>query len=162
MTPVIEDDGFADYLDYSAGILTNSRASKKKSNKFRPSNSKKWNHQVINYHHGIFPRKAGSHGFVENRPDPWSHVVEIDINTSVEIEERDVQVAQLRLRGRSKDRTSSGHRHSWREPSVDLFTVNEESENVKCENNQATAEPAAEDHNDGTMLVPDMINRARL
>jgi hypothetical protein len=164
ITTVTDDDSFADYLDYSAGILTSSEASKKKkANKFRPSNSKKWGHQVVNYHHGIFPRKAElSHGFVENRLDPFSHVVEHDVNKFVETEECDVQIAQLRLRGRSKTRTSSGHRHSWREPSVDLFTVNEESENVQNEPCPAAIEPTAEDHNDGTILVPDMLNRARL
>jgi len=35
--------------------------------------------------------------------------------------------ATLPYRGRRSSRTLSGHRHSWREPSVDLWTVVEES-----------------------------------
>jgi len=171
ITPVTEDDGHADYLDFSAGILTTSEVSKKKHSKFRPSNSKKWGHQVVNYHHGTFPRKAESHGFVENRHDPWSHVVEYDIKTATDVDEGDVQVAQLRLRGRSKTRTMSGHRHSWREPSVDLFTVAEEAENAQNENGPVATSPATdntnvmsheEDHNEGMAHPSDINHRARL
>jgi len=166
----IEDDNSTDYLDFSAGILTSSEASKKKPSKFRPSNSKKWGKQVVNFHHGTFPRTVESHGFVENRHDPWSHVVEYDIKTSTDIEERDAQVVQLRLRGRSKTRTLSGHRHSWREPSVDLFTVDEEAENAKCETDQATPDTAAENaellsnerQNEVTTRLPDVSSRAKL
>jgi len=123
LTTVIDDDDYEDYLDFSAGILSSSEISRKKPSKFRPSNAKKWGHKVVNYHHGNFQRHEEQHGFVENRQDPWSHIVEHDIKNSSEPMEH---THQLRPRGRSKTRTLSGHRHSWREPSVDLFTVEEE------------------------------------
>jgi hypothetical protein len=173
ITPVTEDDGSMDYLDFSAGILTSSEVSqkKKKHSKFRPSNSKKWGHQVVNYHHGTFPRKTQLHGFVENRHDPWSHVVEYDIKIATDVDESDARVAQLRLRGRSKTRTMSGHRHSWREPSVDLFTVAEEAENPKGEVDPSAVYSAAEEAStisrkeayiEGMAELSDINHRARL
>jgi hypothetical protein len=165
ITPILDDED-EDFLDFSAGILTNSEVSKKKPSKFRPSNSKKWVRQVVNYHHGTFPRTAESHGFVENRHDPWSHVVEYDIKTSMEVEERDV--AQLRLRGRSKTRTLSGHRHSWREPSVDLFTVDEEVDtaqaaiDIDAPAKRAKTVTFAECDKDIPISLPDINTRAKL
>jgi hypothetical protein len=150
LEPVYDDedeDEYADFLDFSAGILTNSGASKKekKPSKFRPANAKKWHQKAVHHHHGTFQRHNEKHGFVENRLDPWSHVVEHDINTSAVSPERD---AQLRPRGRSKTRTRSGHRHSWREPSVDIFTVKEEADVVKEDATTGSAEheTSAADH----------------
>jgi hypothetical protein len=165
-TTVLDNEDDEDYLDFSAGILTSSEVSKKKPSKFRPSNSKKWGRQIVNYHHGTFPRTAEPHGFVENRHDPWSHVVEYDIKSSMEAEER--EVAQLRLRGRSKTRTHSGHRHSWREPSVDLFTVDEEADTAQATTDNNT--PAkktktvtfAASVDDIPIFLPDVNNRAKL
>jgi hypothetical protein len=119
------DDDDSDYIDYTAGIIASSdAASKKKSTKFRPSTAKKWDKQVVNFHHGTYQRREEEHGFVENRQDPWSHIVEQDIMAA----SHPIDISrQARPRVRSRTRTLSGHRHSWREPSVDIFPVAEEA-----------------------------------
>jgi hypothetical protein len=130
LSPITDDDDDDDiFLDFNAGIITSSEVIKKKPVKFRPSTAKKWDHKRVNYHHGAYSRKEKEHGFVENRLDPWSHVVEHDINRSLEdLDGSDLQTP--RPRGRSKSRTSSGHRRSWREPSADLFVLEEEKDDT--------------------------------
>jgi hypothetical protein len=125
LSPVEDDDDPSDFLDFTAGIITSSEASsKKKSTKFRPSNAKKWDNQVVNFHHGTYQRQKEEHGFVENRQDPWSHIVEQDVMAA----SHPIDISrQSRPRVRSRSRTLSGHRRSWREPSVDIFTVEEEA-----------------------------------
>jgi hypothetical protein len=127
LSPVSDDDDPHDFLDFKAGILTNSELTKKKPSKFRPANEKKWNHKAVNYHHGTYRRVNEDHGFVENRHDPWSHIVEHDVMTTSHPSDASKTPVP---RGRSKARTLSGHRHSWREPSVDLFTVAEEGAEI--------------------------------
>jgi len=57
---------------------------------------------------------------------------------------------QLLPRGRVKTRTLSGHRHSWREPSVDLFTVAEEADNnVFIDDHEATTQSENDTFIDG-------------
>lgn len=127
LSPVVDDDDDdpSDFLDFTAGIIASSdAASKKKSTKFRPSSAKKWDKQVVNFHHGTYQRRDDDHGFVENRNDPWSHFVEQDVMVA----SHPIDISrQARPRKRSRTRTPSGHRHSWREPSVDIFTVEEEA-----------------------------------
>jgi hypothetical protein len=162
LEPVKDDeDDYADFLDFSAGILTHSEVSKKekKPSKFRPTGSKKRNQMVV-HHHGIFQRHDEPHGFVENRLDPWSHVVEHDINSSAVSAE---QTVQLRPRGRSKTRTLSGHRHSWREPSIEIFTVAEEADITK---DDASEEDDERKPSTGNHFIKDPVqvinDRARL
>lgn len=125
LSEVDNDDDLPELLDYTAGIIVTSDASsKKKSAKFRPADSKKWDKQVVNFHHGTYQRREEEHGFVENRNDPWSHIVEHDVMAA----SHPIDISrQSRPRVRSRTRTLSGHRHSWREPSVDIFTVEEEA-----------------------------------
>lgn len=123
LSEVGDDDDPSDFLDYTAGIITSSDASlKKKSAKFRPADSKKWDKQVVEFHHGTFPRPEEEHGFVENRNDPWSHIVEHDVMAT----SHPINISR-QPRPHVRSRTRSGHRHSWREPSVDIFTVEEEA-----------------------------------
>ncbi|KAE9962102.1 hypothetical protein BLS_000821 [Venturia inaequalis] len=123
LSEVDDDDDPSDFLDYTAGIIATSDASsKKKSTKFRPSDSKKWDKQVVNFHHGTYQRREEEHGFVENRNDPWSHIVEHDVMAA----SSPIDISR-QARPRVRSRTRSGHRHSWREPSVDIFTVEEEA-----------------------------------
>jgi hypothetical protein len=125
LSPVDDDDDPSDFLDFTAGIIAGSDATlKKKPTKFRPSNAKKWDKQVINFHHGTYQRRDEDHGFVENRQDPWSHIVEQDVMTASHPSDTS---RQARPRMRSRTRTLSGQRRSWREPSVDIFTVEEEA-----------------------------------
>jgi hypothetical protein len=125
LSPLDDDDDPSDFLDFTAGIIaTSDAASKKKSTKFRPSTAKKWDKQIVNFHHGTYQRREEEHGFVENRQDPWSHIVEQDVMAA----SHPIDISrQARPRMRSRTRTLSGHRHSWREPSVDIFTVEEEA-----------------------------------
>jgi len=173
LSPVIDDDDYddlSDYLDFNAGIISTSEDSKKKLGKFRPSSAKKWSQQSVHYHHGSFHRPEEHHGFVENRHDPWSHIVELDINKSTETKPLDIP---LRPRGRSKTRTLSGHRHSWREPSVDLFTVEEEAEYAKANKEEVVfkKDPVSRNHESTStddqcyklnVLLRGMNDRARL
>ncbi|TID13095.1 hypothetical protein E6O75_ATG10044 [Venturia nashicola] len=123
LSEVDDGDDPSDFLDYTAGIIASSDASsKKKSAKFRPSDSKKWDKQVVNFHHGNYQRRAEEHAFVENRNDPWSHIVEHDVRVA----SNPIDISR-QSRPRVRSRTRSGHRHSWREPSLDIFTVEEEA-----------------------------------
>ncbi|QDS69256.1 hypothetical protein FKW77_002050 [Venturia effusa] len=125
LSEVEDDDDPSDLFDYTAGIIASSDASsRKKPAKFRPSDLDKWNKQGVNFHHGTYQRREEEHGFVQNRNDPWSHIVEHDVvAASHPIDIR----RQPRPSIPSRSRTLSGHRHSWREPSVDIFTVAEEA-----------------------------------
>lgn len=158
LSPTLTCDDAEDFIDFTAGIITSPKPTKRKHSKFRPSNANKWNHKVINYHHGTFQRPEEQHEFVENRSDPWSHVVENDLKTPAEPTE---QANQVCSRGRSKTRTMSAHRHSWREPSADLFTVEEEvlNDHSPDESTGGMNEDAITHHkhnnnnNDGTPLL---------
>jgi len=147
LSPVDDDDDPSDFLNFTAGIIATSDASaKKKPSKFRPSNSKKWDHRVVNFHHGTYHRRDEDHGFVENRQDPWSHIVEQDVMAASHPSDGS---REARPRGRSKTRqTLSGHRHSWREPSVDLFTVEEE----------AVSDTFVEDHEENESALEILID----
>ncbi|KAF2431384.1 hypothetical protein EJ08DRAFT_696475 [Tothia fuscella] len=156
-----DEEACLDYLNFTAGILTESEVSKKKSSKFRPINAKKWTRNTVSYHHGAYSRPEDQHGFVENRLNPWSHVVKHDIRSSTRSPEGEIIT---RPRGRSKTRTLSGHRHSWREPSAEIFTVQEEVDTKSNDDEAETslAPPVETSQQEGLRSIRSIIGRARL
>lgn len=140
-----EEDEYVDHLHFDAGILSTTESSKRKANKFRPAASKKWSDQpTVHHHHGEFQRSEDEHGYVRNRPDPFAGIWgDADMAAS---HPSDVG----RQPKHHSRRTSSGHRHSWQEPSINLFTLDEE-------NNEAIE--SSEDEGVPTIVISDFDER---
>jgi hypothetical protein len=115
----LEDEGYADYHHFDAGILVDSEVSKRKANKFRPASSNN-STRIVHQHHGSFIREESKHGYSKSRDSQYTRNVDPMIASDANNDSR--QPSQQR-RSRS---TLSGHRHSWQEPSNNLFTVTEE------------------------------------
>jgi hypothetical protein len=145
ITPMTEEDNPFDDFIFNAGIVVGEpTASVSKTHKFKQTVAKKWvryvarNHEQLHrlYHRVPVARKAPK--IIEPTQLP---TVQNEIQRPYKTEIREP------TRGRAQDllnprhnkrrrtsRTLSGHRHSWREPSVDLFTVMEEGEATSREN----------------------------
>ncbi|EON65678.1 hypothetical protein W97_04917 [Coniosporium apollinis CBS 100218] len=150
LTPLREEDDPFDGLALSAGILpgetAKASASASKAAKFCERLARRWERYVERYH-------ADLHGaYHEPSDEPPSLIPPYSIDATAQADARlgsewvKVEVRQPRpeptrgraqeiigagkrnRRGRRTSRTLSGHRHSWREPSVDLFTVMEEKD----------------------------------
>jgi hypothetical protein len=117
-SPDEDEEDYVDYLHFDAGILTSGESQKQKIQKFKPHRSQ----NSIIHHHGAFQR-TDHHGWVphgsllhghHNSPLGYPNGINIPSTPAI------------RPRRRPSGRTLSGHRHSWQEPSDDLFTLDEE------------------------------------
>ncbi|KAJ9666234.1 hypothetical protein H2201_003668 [Coniosporium apollinis] len=150
LTPLREEDDPFDGLALSAGILpgetAKASASASKAAKFCERLARRWERYVERYHADLH----GAYHDVSDKPPAPIQPYRVDVATQVDghlaSEWVKVEVRQPRpeptrgraqeiigagktnRRGRRTSRTLSGHRHSWREPSVDLFTVMEEKD----------------------------------
>jgi hypothetical protein len=148
LTPVAEEDDPYDGLSLSAGIIVPDGPRTSKSSKFKSTVADKWaryvkhNHvQLHQQYHEYDPTAAEEEedSFMQldddrlvdtphtvsqlSRPPPPRIVVtEPTRGRAQEL------VARKTRNRRRYSRTLSGHRHSWREPSPDLFTVDESEE----------------------------------
>jgi len=140
ITPINDDEDPYD-LSLSAGIMDGPRASK--ATKFRSNVADKWtryvkqNHMSLHtqYHTSTIPEEDEESfmGLDDERLNDTPSIVTqisppritISEPTRGRAQELVVRKAQNRRR---YSRTLSGHRHSWREPSPDLFTVDESEE----------------------------------
>jgi hypothetical protein len=143
LTPVTEEDDPFDDLTMSAGIIVQEGPRTSKSTKFKSTVADKWaryvkhNHVQLHhrYHEGELVEEEES--FVQLDDDRL-----LDVPQAMSQLSRPPQITITEpTRGRAQEfvlrkprsrrrysRTLSGHRHSWREPSPDLFTVDESDE----------------------------------
>jgi hypothetical protein len=153
--PDIDEDPFAHFispiteaedpyeLSLSAGIDVHEGPQTNKASKFKSNVANKWaqyvkqNHNQIHaqYHQPtIYEEDEESFmGLDDDRLNDTPHIVSQISTPKITITEptrgrAQELVARKQQNRRRMSRTLSGHRHSWREPSPDLFTVDESEE----------------------------------
>jgi hypothetical protein len=144
LTPVYEEDDPFDALSFSAGIVVPDGPRSSKASKFKSNVADKWARYVKSHHthlhgqyHGTQPDED-EESFMQledDRLNDTPHMV-TQLTTStprITVTEptrgRAQELVSRKARSRRRySRTLSGHRHSWREPSPDLFTVDESEE----------------------------------
>ncbi|KAF2677414.1 hypothetical protein K458DRAFT_262397, partial [Lentithecium fluviatile CBS 122367] len=144
LTPVHEEDDPYDALSLSAGIIVPDGARTSKASKFKSNVADKWARYVKSNHthlhgqyHGTQP-DDDEESFMQledDRLNDTPHMV-TQLTTSpprITVTEptrgRAQELLSRKARSRRRySRTLSGHRHSWREPSPELFTVDESEE----------------------------------
>lgn len=148
LTPVCEEDDPYDALSLSAGIVVPDGPRSTKASKFRSNVADKWARYVKSNHSQLHGRYHGRplDAYDEDEEESFMQLEDDRLNDTPHM------VAQLTssppritvtepTRGRAQEllsrkarsrrrysRTLSGHRHSWREPSPELFTVDESEE----------------------------------
>lgn len=170
ISPLVEEDDPFDSLSYSAGIEELESNTKLKASKFSMNLARKWAHYVSKNHeqlHDLYHTTVGPQTPPEE--EAYSDIEEEEQNNGSlllrvkkepEYEPTRGRAAEmlarpgLRRSGKRASRTLSGKRHSWREPSVDLFTVPEEGE--------TGAAPEAQALSSRGLQVREVIERARL
>ncbi|KAH7112873.1 hypothetical protein B0J11DRAFT_182186 [Dendryphion nanum] len=143
LTPVLEEDDPYDGLAMSAGIVVPDGVRTSKASKFKSTVADKWARYVKNNHVQL-------HQQYHEESDDDESFMHLDDERLMSSPQTVPQLSgsptpRILLtepsRGRPQDlisqsprtrqrysRTLSGHRHSWREPSPDLFTVDESEE----------------------------------
>lgn len=144
LTPVVEEDDPFDGLSLSAGIISHDGPRASKASKFKSTVADKWTRYVKHNHiqlhqqyHDSSPdedeesfmqldddRLFESPQTVSQLSGPPTPRITITEPTRGRAQE----LVSQKPRRRRYSRTLSGHRHSWREPSPDLFTVEESEE----------------------------------
>jgi hypothetical protein len=148
LTPVNEEDDPYDGLSLSAGITIPDGPRTSKASKFRSTVSDKWARYVKNNHaqlhlryHEAEPAEDDEsfmqldddrlldtlHVVSQLRGPPSPPPPRIVVTEPTRGRAQELVSRKTRSRHRHS-RTLSGHRHSWREPSPDLFTVDESEE----------------------------------
>jgi hypothetical protein len=143
LTPVNEEDDPYDGMSMSAGIQEGPRTSK--ASKFKSTVADKWARYIKNDHvqlHDQYQEESTDdddesfmtlddtrlfdqpHTVSQLTGPPSSRII---ITEPTRGRAQDLTARKVRNR-RRYSRTLSGHRHSWREPSPDLFTVEESEE----------------------------------
>ena len=144
LTPVNEEDDPYDGMSMSAGIIVPEGVRSSKTSKFKSTVADKWaryvkhNHAQLHHYHEESPDED-EESFMQlddNRLNDTPHMVShltgppsprIIITEPTRGRAQEL-VARKTQPHRRYSRTLSGHRHSWREPSPDLFTVEESEE----------------------------------
>lgn len=143
LTPLSEEDDPYDPMSMSAGIVIQDGPRTSKASKFRSNVSDKWaryvkqNHTQLHtrYHVPAIPEED-EESFMGLDDDRLNYTPQSITHTSPRItiteptRGRAQELVQRKERNRRQrsSRTLSGHRHSWREPSPELFTVDESEE----------------------------------
>ncbi|CAI6340785.1 unnamed protein product [Periconia digitata] len=143
LTPVSEYDNPQDPLSLSAGIMIPDGKRTSKASKFKSNVADKWtryvktNHTQLHarYHAPIPEEDEESFMSLEDdrlyaAPQPVSQLSSpprITVTEPTRGRAQELVTRKARTR-RRYSRTLSGHRHSWREPSPDLWTVDESEE----------------------------------
>ncbi|KAH6644266.1 hypothetical protein C7974DRAFT_17715 [Boeremia exigua] len=141
LTPLNEEDDPYDPMALSAGIVDGPHTSK--ASKFRSNVTNKWaryvkqNHTELHtrYHVPAIPEEDEESfmGLDDDRlnymPQSISHTSpRITITEPTRGRAQELVQRKERNRRQKTSRTLSGQRHSWREPSPELFTVDESEE----------------------------------
>jgi hypothetical protein len=140
ITPINEEDDPYD-LSLSAGIIVPEGARTSKASKFKSNVADKWARYVKHshtqlhsqYHTSSIPEEDEESfmGLDDARlnanPTPVAQLTPPRFIPTDPSRGRDLGARKAQNR-RRYSRTLSGHRHSWREPSPDLFTVDESEE----------------------------------
>jgi hypothetical protein len=194
ITPINEDEDPYD-MSLSAGIMVLDGPRMIKASKFKSNVADKWaryvNHSQTQSHtqsHAptIFEEDEEEEEEEEEesfmglddarlneRPSPVRHVtpprITITEPTRGRAQELVARKAQNNRRRYSRTLSGSGHRHSWREPSPDLFTVDESEEDelpVQRRSRTRKAKDGAERRRSSTRsqsrLRGDVVEKARL
>lgn len=143
LTPLSEEDDPYGPLSWSAGIDNYDGPRTNKASKFKSNVSDKWaryvkqNHTQLHtqYHAPAIPEED-EESFMGLDDDRLNYTPQTVAHTSPRItiteptRGRAQELVQRKERNRRQrsSRTLSGHRHSWREPSPELFTVDESEE----------------------------------
>ncbi|KAF2004005.1 hypothetical protein P154DRAFT_64361 [Amniculicola lignicola CBS 123094] len=180
LTPVVEEDDPYDGLSMSAGIIVPDGPRTSKTAKFKSTVAEKWARYTKNHHVELHSRYHEA----EADADDDESFMQLDDDRLLDIPHA---VSQLTgpptpriivtepTRGRPHDlvarkskprrysRTLSGHRHSWREPSPDLFTVEEsdEEEGLMLKRPKARKNKDSNDRRRMQMKV-DVMQRSKL
>ncbi|KAF1951340.1 hypothetical protein CC80DRAFT_508969 [Byssothecium circinans] len=145
ITPVQEEDDPFDPLSLSAGIIVSEGPRTSKASKFRSNVADKWTRYVkVNHtqlharYHDPIPEEDEEETFMSledhrlnNTPQVVTQLTTPPRNSVTEPTRGRAQelVSRKNTRARRRQsRTLSGYRHSWREPSPELFTVDESEE----------------------------------
>ncbi|KAF1915854.1 hypothetical protein BDU57DRAFT_208717 [Ampelomyces quisqualis] len=142
ITPINEEDDPYD-LSLSAGIIVPDGLRATKASKFKSNVADKWARYVQHSHTQLHTRYH-TPTILEEDEESFMGLDDARLNDTLNIV---TQISPPRIptsqlsRGRAQElvarkaqnrrrysRTFSGHRHSWREPSPDLFTVDESEE----------------------------------
>ncbi|KAJ8111387.1 hypothetical protein OPT61_g6009 [Boeremia exigua] len=141
LTPLSEEDDPYDPLSLSAGIVDGPRTSR--ASKFRSNVTNKWARYVKTNHTRLHTRyhvpsipEDDEESFMGLDDERLNDTPQTIMHTSPRItiteptRGRAQELVQRKERHRRQrtSRTLSGHRHSWREPSPELFTVDESEE----------------------------------
>ncbi|KAF2251679.1 hypothetical protein BU26DRAFT_241602 [Trematosphaeria pertusa] len=147
LTPVAEEDDPYDPLSLSAGITVHDTPRTSKASKFKSTVADKWaryvktNHAQLHSHYHTPRPDNDDESFMQLEDDrlndtphmvtqltsPTPRITVTDTNEPSRGRAQELLSRKARSRRRYA-RTLSGHRHSWREPSPDLFTVDESEE----------------------------------
>lgn len=147
LTPVAEEDDPYDPLSLSAGIIVHDGPRMSKASKFKSTVADKWaryvktNHAQLHSHYHTPRLDNDDESFMQledDRLNDTPHMVTQLTSSTPRITVTDTnepsrgraqELLSRKARSRRRySRTLSGHRHSWREPSPDLFTVDESEE----------------------------------
>ena len=136
ISPVIEEDGLFGEASWTAGIVESESSRSSKTAKFYEGVAKKWSRYVTQTD-DLYDEESDSDDSsvaITFEPDPFDAVdtrrdnysdTESPDDSRLQVPSRQ-EASSLSIK-KSK-RTTHHRRHSWREPSVDLFTVPEENE----------------------------------
>ncbi|KAK5017071.1 hypothetical protein LTR16_000791 [Cryomyces antarcticus] len=173
ISPVVEEDDPFDNLAYSAGIVTVESEQLSKVAVWRARIAEKWAKYVArnreDLHWQYHDNKDRLYRTILVEPEPLSPGSSSPSIVVTDFDEGPVRGRALEIlpqkekkrprRGRAS-RTLSGHRHSWREPSVDLFTVLEEKESPEQSRVELGRHQIAD--GDGRKSKEKTVGRARL
>ncbi|KAI4614091.1 uncharacterized protein J4E87_001015 [Alternaria ethzedia] len=155
--PITEaDDPYE--LSLSAGIDVQEGPRTTKSSKFKSNLANKWTRYVKHNHSQLHTQYHAPTIYEEDEEESFMGLDDDRLNDTPQVVSQ-LSPPRIRItepsRGRAQDlatrkqqnrrrysRTLSGHRHSWREPSPDLFTVDEsEEEDVPALRRAKTRKP---------------------
>lgn len=143
LTPVSEEDDPYDPLSLSAGIIVPDGKRTSKASKFKSNVADKWTRYVKTNHTQLHSRyhapipEEDEESFMslddDRLNDAPQQVHQLSSPPRITLTEptrgRAQELVSRKTRARRRySRTLSGHRHSWREPSPDLWTVDESEE----------------------------------
>ncbi|KAF1970627.1 hypothetical protein BU23DRAFT_205224 [Bimuria novae-zelandiae CBS 107.79] len=140
LTPLAEGDDPYDPMSMSAGIFAPDGPRTSKASKFKSNVANKWARYVKGSHTQLHSRyHAPQLESLDEEDESFMQLEDVRLNDTPHVV---TQITSPRItiteptRGRAQElltrrnrrrysRTLSGHRHSWREPSPELFTVAE-------------------------------------
>ncbi|KAH5041188.1 hypothetical protein HBI75_050420 [Parastagonospora nodorum] len=187
ITPIDDEDPYD--MSLSAGIMVADGPRASKASKFKFNVADKWTRYIKQSHTGLHKQhhtttiveeeedEDEEESFMglddarlNERPSPVRHTTPPRGTTTVSTRGRAPELVTRKLQNRRRNlRTLSGHRHSWRAPSPDLFTVDESEEDelpVLRRSRTRKAKDGAERRRSSTRsqsrMRGDMTERARL